>query len=115
MWLLFALILPSLTLLWGDFKIPKSWILLVVFASNFFSYLLMYWDKLQAQRRGWRISESTLHLLEALGGWPASRLAQLHLRHKTLKTRYQVVYALIVLTYQILCSIYLVLHWQGAL
>ena len=33
----------------------------------------------------WRIREGTLHLVEALGGWPGAFLAQQTMRHKTVK------------------------------
>ncbi|MEA3189075.1 MAG: hypothetical protein QOD99_2905, partial [Chthoniobacter sp.] len=51
----------------------------------------LYWhDKRRAQADGWRTPESTLHLVELLGGWPAAFLAQRTFRHKISKTRYQV-------------------------
>ena len=42
-------------------------------------------DKKVAQSGGWRIRESTLHLLSLVGGWPGALLAQTLLRHKTRK------------------------------
>ncbi|EIC23513.1 cold shock and DUF1294 domain-containing protein [Thiorhodovibrio frisius] len=59
----------------------------------FFAYAR---DKLSAIRNTWRIPESSLHLLEALGGWPGAYLAQKSMRHKTVKTSYQITYWLIV-------------------
>ncbi|WP_338115393.1 cold shock and DUF1294 domain-containing protein [Thiocystis minor] len=59
----------------------------------FFAYAR---DKLSAMRNTWRIAESSLHLLEALGGWPGAYIAQQTMRHKTVKTSYQVTYWLIV-------------------
>ncbi len=59
--------------------------------------LLAYWeDKRRAKMAGWRIPESTLHLMELLGGWPAAFLAQGWLRHKSTKLSFQVVFWLIV-------------------
>lgn len=53
-------------------------------------------DKLSALRGSWRVPESTLHLIEAAGGWPGAYVAQQTMRHKTIKPSYQVVYWLIV-------------------
>lgn len=46
-------------------------------------------DKAAARDRRWRVSESTLHLLSLLGGWPGALLAQQALRHKTIKTSFR--------------------------
>ena len=42
-------------------------------------------DKRRAVAGEWRVAESTLLALAALGGWPAAKLAQHRLRHKTRK------------------------------
>ncbi|MDT7520488.1 DUF1294 domain-containing protein [Rhodoferax sp. TBRC 17660] len=56
-----------------------------------------YWlDKRAARARHWRIQEKTLHLLALVGGWPAARLAQQVLRHKTVKPGFQAMYWLTV-------------------
>lgn len=59
--------------------------------------LLFYgWDKFCA-RRGWRrVPENTLHLLGLIGGWPGALLAQQWFRHKTVKTRFRVLFWLTV-------------------
>lgn len=49
-------------------------------------------DKLSALRGQWRVPESSLHLVEAAGGWPGAYIAQQTMRHKTVKQSYQVVY-----------------------
>jgi uncharacterized membrane protein YsdA (DUF1294 family) len=57
----------------------------------------LYWnDKRRAKTDSWRTPESTLHLAELLGGWPAAFLAQRTFRHKISKTSYQVVFWMIV-------------------
>jgi uncharacterized membrane protein YsdA (DUF1294 family) len=53
-------------------------------------------DKRRAERGEWRISESTLHALELLGGWPGAWAAQHVFRHKRRKRRYMIVFTLIV-------------------
>jgi uncharacterized membrane protein YsdA (DUF1294 family)/cold shock CspA family protein len=51
---------------------------------------IAYWlDKHAAQGGRSRISESTLHLFELVGGWPGALLAQHVLRHKTRKASYR--------------------------
>ena len=52
--------------------------------------LLVYgWDKWQAKRGGWRVSERTLHRMAFLGGWPGAWLAQRWFRHKTVKKTFR--------------------------
>ena len=53
-------------------------------------------DKGRAEKELWRIPESRLHLLEALGGWPGAFLAQIFFRHKIRKLSYQAVFWAIV-------------------
>lgn len=69
---------------------------------------LAYWhDKRRAQQDGWRTPESTLHLMELSGGWPAAFLAQRFLRHKIVKRDYQVNFWAIVVLHQYLWIDYL--------
>lgn len=68
-------------------------------------------DKRRAQAGGWRTPESTLHLLEIAGGWPAAFLAQRFLRHKISKTSYQLMFGAIVLLHQITAADFL-LGWR---
>jgi uncharacterized membrane protein YsdA (DUF1294 family)/cold shock CspA family protein len=60
------------------------------------AFLLYARDKLSAIRGAWRVPESSLHLVEALGGWPGAYVAQQTMRHKTVKVGYQAVYWIIV-------------------
>jgi uncharacterized membrane protein YsdA (DUF1294 family) len=53
-------------------------------------------DKEKAVRGEWRTPESTLHLLELLGGWPGALVAQQVLRHKNRKATFQVAFWAIV-------------------
>jgi uncharacterized membrane protein YsdA (DUF1294 family)/cold shock CspA family protein len=65
---------------------------------------LTFWvythDKKRARNGGWRVPETQLHLLEWLGGWPGAFLAQRKFRHKCSKIGYQLIFWLIILTYQ---------------
>jgi uncharacterized membrane protein YsdA (DUF1294 family) len=56
---------------------------------SFASYGL---DKRRAALGGRRVSERTLHLLAALGGWPGAILAQRQFRHKTRKVPFQIAF-----------------------
>ena len=54
-------------------------------------------DKAAAQNGDWRTPESTLHLLSTLGGWVGTLVAQTHLRHKSQKPEFRIVYYLTVI------------------
>jgi uncharacterized membrane protein YsdA (DUF1294 family) len=71
--------------------------MLVVSALAYGAYAV---DKRRARAKERRLSETGLHLLELLGGWPGAFLAQRRLRHKCSKGSYQVMFWLIVLAYQ---------------
>ena len=58
-------------------------------------------DKKAAESGSWRVSETMLHLLELLGGWPGAFLAQRRYRHKTRKASYQGIFQCIVFLYQL--------------
>jgi len=101
------LVLPLLALFW----LPLPWWMgaggmLIVSAIT---YAMYAHDKKQAVSQGWRISESSLHLGELLGGWPGAFIAQWRLRHKCSKPGYQFVYRTIVLLYQI-AALDVILH-----
>ena len=69
-------------------------------------------DKQCAMAGAWRVSESTLHLLELLGGWPGALLAQQLYRHKTRKVDYQVVFWVIILAHEALWLDWLLLKGE---
>ena len=64
-----------------------------------------YWvyarDKQKARARQWRVSESTLHFVELIGGWPGAFIAQRRLRHKCSKLSYQLFFWFVVVLYQL--------------
>lgn len=70
--------------------------LAVYAAASVLAFALYALDKHCATREARRIPESTLHLVELLGGFPGAFVAQRLLRHKTRKLRYQIVFWLIV-------------------
>lgn len=68
------------------------------------AYLLMsiitfgfyYVDKRRAEDQRWRINSTSLHVLEAVGGWPGALLAMAMLRHLTRKRDHLVMLSAIV-------------------
>jgi len=79
-----------------------------LFAAGYFvaitgiTYALYASDKERAVKSEWRISESMLHLAEALGGWPGAYIAQRRLRHKCSKGSYMATFWVIVLLHQVI-------------
>lgn len=63
---------------------------------SFLSYFMYFWDKAAAGRNGQRTPESSLHLVDCLGGWPGALIAQQQFRHKTVKASFQAVFWLTV-------------------
>ena len=59
------------------------------FLFSLISFLAYMKDKYAAQRDAWRTPESTLHLLDAIGGWPGGIIAQKVFHHKTIKQSFQ--------------------------
>ena len=55
---------------------------------------------MQARNCEWRVKETSLHLLELLGGWPGALAGQHFFQHKTRKVRFQVVFWGIVVGWQ---------------
>ena len=80
--------------------VESWWIFAYLPVVSLVTYLSVVRDKRKAERCEWRTPESTLHLLEFLGGWPGSFLAQRHYRHKISKTRYQISFWVIVVIQQ---------------
>ena len=65
----------------------RWWILYAIASAIAFAAFAV--DKRAAEQRSWRIPESTLHVLEVLGGWPGAMLGSQLLRHKTTKNSYR--------------------------
>lgn len=72
-------------------------VLLAIYAVlSVISFALYALDKNAAQTGRWRTKESTLHLLDLLGGWPGGLVAQQLFRHKIAKPTFQIVFWLTV-------------------
>lgn len=72
-------------------KLPVS-ILLLYMAVSLITLIMYLKDKSAARTGGWRTSESTLHVLALLGGWPGALFAQALFRHKSKKTDFRIVF-----------------------
>jgi uncharacterized membrane protein YsdA (DUF1294 family) len=63
-------------------------------ASNVAAFIIWGFDKSRARRGEGRVPEMTLHLMALAGATPASFLAMWTFRHKTLQTRFKVLYVI---------------------
>jgi uncharacterized membrane protein YsdA (DUF1294 family)/cold shock CspA family protein len=72
-------------------QLEVSWLALYYGASTI-TFVVYARDKMIAQNGGWRISESRLHLMSLVGGWPGALIAQVLLRHKTRKPSFLIGY-----------------------
>jgi uncharacterized membrane protein YsdA (DUF1294 family)/cold shock CspA family protein len=82
--------------------------------SSIAAYFLFLDDKRRAFKKKRRTPEAALHLVELLGGWPGSFIAQQRFRHKTRKLSYQGMCWLIVLMHQFIWAEYLFMNGRIA-
>ncbi|GHD62247.1 hypothetical protein GCM10007350_17910 [Jeongeupia chitinilytica] len=71
----------------------------LVLVASIVSFVCYGYDKSQARQGGRRVPEATLHVLALIGGWPGAWFGQRAFRHKTVKTRFRLVFALAALTH----------------
>ncbi|MBM9613427.1 cold shock and DUF1294 domain-containing protein [Desulfobulbus rhabdoformis] len=88
---LFTLFSCGLCSLLSLHLIPNELVYLYA-AMSLITFFVYGKDKYAAQNGQWRISESGLHTLSLLGGWPGARLAQSFLRHKSSKGSFLFIY-----------------------
>ncbi|QDC44116.1 DUF1294 domain-containing protein [Methylophilus medardicus] len=74
-----------------------AWLFCFYLLLNLITIIVYYLDKRAARQKERRVSETTLHLLALLGGWPGAIVAQQLFRHKTQKRVFKVVFWLTVL------------------
>ncbi|MDF2152550.1 cold shock and DUF1294 domain-containing protein [Vibrio sp. CAU 1672] len=87
-----VMVCASVILLQGEwFFIP------VYLFMSLCSYLMYARDKRAAINGNWRTSESSLHMVSLLGGWPGALCAQNLLRHKSKKQPFKMILWLTVL------------------
>lgn len=94
-------VLPLLGSLQLLFNAGITWVLLAYLVMSLVSFVQYWSDKAKATRGAWRTPETTLHLVELLGGWPGALVAQQCFRHKTRKGSYQSVFWLIIIAHQL--------------
>lgn len=66
----------------GRLPLPMIYVIAV---ASFLAFVLYAWDKFSATRSLQRTSESTLHILGLVGGWPGALIARHLFRHKSSK------------------------------
>lgn len=111
--LLALLVLPALLLELLCYRFSWPLVLGITAGIWLLTFFVVRGDKASAQAGEWRTPEATLHLLELLGGWPASFLAQRIYWHKVSKFSYQFVFWLIVALYQLVIFDY-IQAWKWA-
>lgn len=77
---------------------------------NVLAFLTFGYDKWRAGRSGHRVSEFTLTLLGAIGGWPGGLLGMNLFRHKTVKWTFQLKYALALIPFA--AEVWSWLYWR---
>lgn len=105
------LVAPVLAVVRLDVFGHPLWVLVIAGANSLCAFGFQWFDKRRAEQERWRVPENFLHLLELLGGWPGSFVAQRLFRHKTVKFSYQFVFWLIVVAYE-LVSVDFLLGWR---
>lgn len=75
------------------------------------SYFVYWWDKQAAIHGWWRVSETKLHVLGFLGGWPGGWVARRQFRHKTRKSRFVLFFWAIAAANVVAFSLLLIQSW----
>lgn len=96
------LVLPAIALSRWAGQVDGRLLVALPLAASILSFLAYGTDKHRAKAGAWRIPESSLHLIDFLGGWPGGFLAQQGFRHKTAKPSFQLWFWATVLLYQLL-------------
>lgn len=68
-------------------------------------------DKYRAARERPRISERTLHIIGALGGWPGAHFARRTFRHKSVKSSFRVIFWIIVAVHLTIIALGMMFGW----
>ena len=84
----FVFLYGVVSLLWN----PPLLLALIYVLLSVLTYFTYAMDKSAAKKGAWRTSESTLHWLSLLGGWPGALVGQHMLRHKSAKAPFRFVF-----------------------
>jgi uncharacterized membrane protein YsdA (DUF1294 family)/cold shock CspA family protein len=84
----FLLVYLAVAVIW---RVP-GWVAAVYVGASVVCALVYAIDKSAAVAGRWRVSESTLHTLSLVGGWPGALVAQQVLRHKSNKATFRAVF-----------------------
>jgi uncharacterized membrane protein YsdA (DUF1294 family) len=93
----------------------QLWLIILaadVLLMSMLTLVFYAWDKRQAGKRGWRVPEKRLHILSLLGGWPGALIGQRWLRHKSIKTKFRVVFWLTVIGHLLVVGVTTWVVWQ---
>ncbi|QKS30446.1 MAG: Cold shock-like protein CspG [Accumulibacter sp.] len=100
----FLILFAIVAVLWR----PPRLVAGIYVGVSMITFIAYFFDKSAATRGAWRTSETTLHSLSLIGGWPGALLAQQFLRHKTVKAEFRAVFwgtvAVNVIAFVVLCS-----------
>lgn len=88
----FLLVYVAVAVIW---RVP-GWVAALYAGASVVCALVYAIDKSAAVAGRWRVSESTLHTLSLVGGWPGALVAQQVLRHKSNKAAFRAVFWLTV-------------------
>jgi uncharacterized membrane protein YsdA (DUF1294 family) len=89
---------------------PDTIIAILFLALNGLAFLMFALDKWRARSSGHRISERTLVLSGALGGWIGGFIGMNVFRHKTAKAAFKLKYALALIPFAV--EIWAWLRWR---
>jgi uncharacterized membrane protein YsdA (DUF1294 family)/cold shock CspA family protein len=81
----FLLVYLAVAVIW---RVP-GWVAALYAGASVVCALVYAIDKSAAVAGRWRVSESTLHMLSLVGGWPGALVAQQVLRHKSNKASFR--------------------------
>ena len=115
-WLVSATILLTLAFTRKGVSLPASLAIYLLFTvvTSFLAFVFYGVDKYRAAKDKPRISERTLHILSALGGWPGAYLGSRLFRHKTLKMSFRAVFWIIVALHAFLIGYCFLSGWWWA-
>ena len=90
--IIFAVLFIASAIIAAVLNVIPMWIAGAYAAASVISLIAYGWDKSKARRGAWRTAEATLHLFDAIGGWPGGLAAQQLFRHKTRKVSFQLIF-----------------------